>query len=490
MAAEIKNQHSRQREATLNTTASPPAQLHGSADNICVCVRAKPERGEKDIVKVEGVNVLVQSTKTSYTLDDVEHSYQFAFDRAFGGSSTNQDIFSSAVRSMVDFTVNGGSGAVIAYGQTGTGKTFTLLDQYSGILFQILRYSLSKISCGSLSFLEIYMGNAQDCLRDNTRVGLFEKGGEIYASEIAVRSFATFEEAVGILNSGILNRTTSVTDANASSSRSHAVIIIEYASQASHIAKSKRLLSSHSLAVVDLAGSERGCDRKACSKETAIEGAEINKSLLALKECIRGIEMKSKFLPFRQSKLTQILKSSLVGNSKTCFIANISGNINDIEHTLNTLRYASRIKERGVKDESMLKDESILKDESMLKDESILKDEDMLNNSSTVDNMDSTIEDLKSIGKSTAVKNINVFQSGTRECRDGNLSFNDIINNDTSHVSRKTIQAATVSIQKSKIEDVLRNFTAQVEKESNLQVLKSVTMALEDLVSKLKSRFR
>lgn len=100
---------------------------------------------------------------------------------------------------------------------------------------------------------------------------------------------------------------------------------------------------------IDLAGSERGADRADVGgKETRLEGAEINKSLLALKECIRAIDQDSSHLPFRQSKLTQVLKDSFVGGgttSKTCMIATVSPTANNYEHTLNTLRYADRVKE-------------------------------------------------------------------------------------------------------------------------------------------------
>ena len=80
-------------------------------------------------------------------------------------------------------------------------------------------------------------------------------------------------------------------------------------------------------------------------KQTKMDGAEINKSLLALKECIRALDQDKKHTPFRGSKLTQVLKDSFVGNSKTTMIANISPASNCCEHTLNTLRYADRVKE-------------------------------------------------------------------------------------------------------------------------------------------------
>lgn len=96
------------------------------------------------------------------------------------------------------------------------------------------------------------------------------------------------------------------------------------------------------MSFIDLAGSERGADRGEADTKTRMEGAEINKSLLALKECIRALDQDKRHTPFRQSKLTQVLKDSFVGNSRTCMIATISPGGTNSEHTLNTLRYADR----------------------------------------------------------------------------------------------------------------------------------------------------
>lgn len=99
------------------------------------------------------------------------------------------------------------------------------------------------------------------------------------------------------------------------------------------------------MSFIDLAGSERGADTVDSKKQTRLDGAEINKSLLALKECIRALDLDKKHTPFRGSKLTQVLKDSFTGNSKTTMIANVSPANSCCENTLNTLRYADRVKE-------------------------------------------------------------------------------------------------------------------------------------------------
>ena len=141
-----------------------------------------------------------------------------------------------------------------------------------------------------------------------------------------------------VIGNGLEVRTSGVTGANDDSSRSHAILQMEL--------KKRKNNGVHSrMSFIDLAGSERGADTIDQNKQTRLDGAEINKSLLALKECIRALDLEKKHLPFRGSKLTQVLKDSFTGNSKTTMIANISPANSCVEHTLNTLRYADRVKE-------------------------------------------------------------------------------------------------------------------------------------------------
>lgn len=132
-------------------------------------------------------------------------------------------------------------------------------------------------------------------------------------------------------------RTSGQTFANSSSSRSHACL---------QIILRRRGKVHGKFSLVDLAGNERGADTASADRITRMEGAEINRSLLALKECIRALGQNKAHTPFRESKLTQILRDSFIGeNSRTCMIAMLSPGFSSCEYTLNTLRYADRVKE-------------------------------------------------------------------------------------------------------------------------------------------------
>ncbi len=155
-------------------------------------------------------------------------------------------------------------------------------------------------------------------------VGLVEK--KVDAVD-AVMSLIHFGNSVRVMG---------VTGANADSSRSHAILQITLKKGTEEYGK---------MSFIDLAGSERAADVTDQNKQTRIDGAEINKSLLALKECIRAIDQSKSHTPFRTSKLTMVLRDSFSGNCRTVMIGCISPNSQSCEHTLNTLRYADRVKE-------------------------------------------------------------------------------------------------------------------------------------------------
>ena len=188
-----------------------------------------------------------------------------------------------------------------------------------------------------VSFFEIYCSKVYDLLNNRNKLVLIEDANQnvnvIGLSEIIVSSP---DELMICVENGDEQRITSSTNANYDSSRSHAILQIRIKEGEKEIGK---------ISFIDLAGNERGADTYDNNKQTRLDGAEINKSLLALKECIRALDQEKKHTPFRGSKLTQVLKDSFVGNCLTIMIANVSPVGSCAEYTLNTLRYADRVKE-------------------------------------------------------------------------------------------------------------------------------------------------
>ena len=239
-----------------------------------------------------------------------------------------------------------------AYGQTGSGKTYTMMgNPYSkenpseGLyllsakeVFNYLKkqeYSKYEIY---VSFYEIYCNKLFDLLNNKNTLEIREDGkGQIHIVGLNQKQISNMKNLIDIIEFGLKSRTTGVTGANDDSSRSHAILNIELFDEDEN--------SKGKITFVDLAGSERAVDTIDTNKQTKIDGAEINKSLLALKECIRALDQGKLHKPFRGSKLTLVLRDSFIGNCLTLMIANISPCLSCSENTLNTLRYADRVKE-------------------------------------------------------------------------------------------------------------------------------------------------
>jgi kinesin family protein 2/24 len=195
-----------------------------------------------------------------------------------------------------------------------------------------------------VSFYEIYCGKLYDLLNNRRHLHARENAqGNVIIQGIREVEATSSQDLMNQIQVGLNSRTTGVTGANVDSSRSHAIIQISVKSRA----PTGRMISNGArLSFIDLAGSERGADTVDQDKQTRLDGAEINKSLLALKECIRALDQQLDHTPFRGSKLTQVLKDSFIGqNCMTVMIANISPSSGSVEHTLNTLRYAYRVRE-------------------------------------------------------------------------------------------------------------------------------------------------
>jgi kinesin family protein 2/24 len=336
------------------TEQSPSEKDHFASNiKICICVRKRPisskEIARKDFDSVTCINPYVVVHDCKFRVDGISKyldNTSFEVDHSFHENNTTEEVYQYAVQPLVDFVIDGGRATVFAYGQTGSGKTFTMVGiqcQMADELFRVLESStMHSYTQVFVSFFEIYGGRCQDLLNNRQRLNVREDGGgEVVVSDLMEVEADSAETLQRIIDSGNKNRTTHATESNDVSSRSHAICQIRLVN-----ATTSKEVGRFSL--IDLAGSERGADTKSHNRQRQMEGAEINKSLLALKECIRALDGNTTHVPYRGSKLTLVLKDSFTRqNSRTVMIANVSPAASSADHTLNTLRYADRIKDRG-----------------------------------------------------------------------------------------------------------------------------------------------
>lgn len=336
------------------TEQCPSEKDHiASSIKICICVRKRPisnkEIARKDFDSVTCINPYVVVHDCKFRVDGISKyldNTSFEVDHSFHENNTTEEVYQYAVQPLIEFVIDGGRATVFAYGQTGSGKTYTMVGiqcQMADELFRVLESNtMHSYTQVYVSFFEIYGGRCQDLLNNRQRLNVREDGGgEVVVSDLMEVEANSAEMLQRIIDSGNKNRTTHATESNDVSSRSHAICQIRLVNAAT----SKEV---GRFSLIDLAGSERGADTKSHNRQRRMEGAEINKSLLALKECIRALDGNTTHVPYRGSKLTLVLKDSFTRhNSKTVMIANVSPAASSADHTLNTLRYADRIKDRG-----------------------------------------------------------------------------------------------------------------------------------------------
>ncbi|TAQ91548.1 hypothetical protein B7494_g26 [Chlorociboria aeruginascens] len=282
----------------------------------------------------------------------------FGFDRVFDENVTQAEVYEATTRGLLDSVLDGYNATVFAYGATGCGKTHTITGtaQQPGIIFLTMQEMFEKIAERSdekhteisLSYLEIYNETIRDLLvPGGSKQGLMLREDANQAVSVAGLSShhpQDVQQVMDMIVKGNEYRTISPTEANATSSRSHAVLQINVA-QKDRNADVNEPHTMATLSIIDLAGSERASATKNRG-ERLIEGANINKSLLALGSCINALcdPRKKNHVPYRNSKLTRLLKFSLGGNCKTVMIVCVSPSSQHFDETQNTLRYANRAK--------------------------------------------------------------------------------------------------------------------------------------------------
>ncbi|XP_042621516.1 kinesin-like protein KIF2A isoform X1 [Cyprinus carpio] len=332
---------------------------------ICVCVRTRPLNKKEltvkdlDVITIPSKDVvMVHEPKQKVDLTRYLENQTFRFDYAFDDTSTNEMVYRFTARPLVETIFERGMATCFAYGQTGSGKTHTMGGDFSGknqdcskgiyalaardVFLMLKKPNYKKLDLQVYAtFFEIYSGKVFDLLNRKAKLRVLEDGKQqVQVVGLQEREVKCTEDVLKLIEMGNSCRTSGQTSANAHSSRSHAVF---------QIILRRRGKMHGKFSLIDLAGNERGADTSSADRQTRLEGAEINKSLLALKECIRALGRNKPHTPFRASKLTQVLRDSFIGeNSRTCMIATISPGMASCENTLNTLRYANRVKEFGI----------------------------------------------------------------------------------------------------------------------------------------------
>jgi kinesin family member 2/24 len=305
------------------------------------------ERGDEDIVEssMDKAFIIVNEVKVKVDLTKYVEKYQFNFDDALDESVTNEQVYKCTVEPLVHTLFKQGKSTCFAYGQTGSGKTHTMSPLPVRAAADILQYlTLPHYQDINLwvSCFEIYGNKCFDLLHQRKKLNILEDGKKkVVVVGLKEHVVESVEYLQRLIEESATKRSVGSTAANADSSRSHS--IMQFVLKKPTPDGEGRLIGK--ISFIDLAGSERGADTFDNDRVTRMEGAEINKSLLALKECIRALDADARHVPFRGSKLTAVLRDSFVGaTARTVMIACIGPNSSSVEHTLNTLRYADRVK--------------------------------------------------------------------------------------------------------------------------------------------------
>lgn len=295
---------------------------------------------------------------------------RYVFDQVMGMDASQEHVYDRTTRPLLDGILDGYNATVFAYGATGCGKTHTISGSVEdpGIIIRTMEDLFKRIDDSKddfeteieLSFVEIYNETIRDLLNDeppkDTRgLKLLENEKErVTIADVKLMKPESVDQVMELVQKGNGRRTTHFTESNSVSSRSHAVLQINVGryNRSHEVDMSagivRQFASSATLSIIDLAGSERASATRNMGARMK-EGANINKSLLALSSCISSLCQRPaaglrRHIPYRDSKLTRLLKFSLGGNCRTVMVVCVSPSSKDIEDTFNTLTWANQAK--------------------------------------------------------------------------------------------------------------------------------------------------
>mmetsp|Transcript_2435 Transcript_2435/g.5447 ORF Transcript_2435/g.5447 Transcript_2435/m.5447 type:complete len:928 (+) Transcript_2435:38-2821(+) len=321
--------------------------------NIRVFARCRPMKDHEKKDEPKGEKTISadsqDDTKLGVYSEVDQRRKWFDFDKAFLHGENQQQVFEE-VKPLATSVLDGYNVCIFAYGQTGTGKTYTMEGpkEDPGLntrclqeLFAIKRQrSATAETSVTISVTEIYNETIKDLLDSNKNKKLdvrIEKDGSVGVSNLVERQVDTVEDVQTSMNEASSNRSVAQTDMNEHSSRSHCIVTVKTVVEQ----KDPKCKYVGKLHLVDLAGSEN-TNRSGAKGKQMTEASNINKSLAALGDVMMSLQGKSEHVPYRNSKLTMMLKDSLGGDAKTLMIVQISPAQTSCVETLSSLNFASR----------------------------------------------------------------------------------------------------------------------------------------------------
>ncbi|PWZ52316.1 Kinesin-like protein KIN-UA [Zea mays] len=374
------------RRPSPSPARSRPAADHSGSADLCrvrVAVRLRPKNSE-DLAHGADFDSCVELQPESKRLKLKKNNWScesYKFDEVFSESASQKRVYEAVAKPVVEAShafqmplinlsvLEGYNGTVMAYGQTGTGKTYTVgrlgKDDPSerGIMVRALEHILSSLSfetdCVAISYLQLYLESVHDLLApEKTNIPIVEdaKTGEVSLPGAAIVEVKDLEHVFQLLQIGEANRHAANTKMNTESSRSHAILII-------HLQRNTRtkeengsslydvrhdtfpddlpLVLKSKLLIVDLAGSER-IDKSGSEGHMIEEAKFINLSLTSLGKCINALAENSSHVPTRDSKLTRILRDSFGGTARTSLVVTIGPSARHYSETSSTIMFGQR----------------------------------------------------------------------------------------------------------------------------------------------------
>ncbi|XP_052552925.1 kinesin-like protein KIF9 isoform X2 [Tympanuchus pallidicinctus] len=339
--------------------------MHAAEKKVRAFVRVKPTAHfAQDVIKFgpdnKSIDIYIKKDAKKGIVNNKQTDWSFRLDGVL--HNTSQELtYETVAKKLVSEALTGYNGTIMCYGQTGAGKTYTMTGataeyKHRGIIPRAVQQVFKAIACSvdsfitvRISYLEIYNETLCDLLSTTTSSGasdvqmaVVDCPQGVYVKGLSIHPVSDEEDALNLLFEGETNRVIAEHSLNKNSSRSHCIFTIYIESRVRVLSDTRCIHSKINL--IDLAGSER-LSKTGSEGRVLKEAAYINKSLSFLEQIIIALaDPKREHIPFRQSKLTHVLKDALGGKCNTVLVANICGEALHVEETLSSLRFATRMK--------------------------------------------------------------------------------------------------------------------------------------------------